>query len=450
MASFKAVGFIWMASVVLPGIAFGYAEGPLPGYAGVPGELGTCSECHSGGAGTGHVSIAFSGGTSYTPGVTQQLTVTVVDSAQRRWGFELASRLASSPSTQEGAFTAGTDGYTQVICADSNFDESLSCPSSAFPLEYIEQTSLGTQDGTAGSGSFTFTWTPPAGSIGKITFYIAANAANGDGTDEGDHIYTNIYTLTPAVASTAPQISNVVDGATFVSTTGAPSTYMTIFGANLATSTLDWGSAFVNGVAPTTLGGASVTVGGTAAYVAYASPGQLNIVTPAISATGSGVPVVVTVAGQQSEPFGITMQSLTPFFFFWALPSPNTTKYLVAQHANPTSDVGALGLFANNSPATTPAKQGETIVLWGTGFGPTTPAVPAGTLATENSQLSSTPSATVGGIQAAVPFAGIPAGYCELYQVDITIPLNTPNGDQAVVLTVNGTPSFTGFVTVEQ
>jgi len=74
----------------------------------------------------------------------------------------------------------------------------------------------------------------------------------------------------------------------------------------------------------------------------------------------------------------------------------------------------------------------------GTGFGPTTPTVPAGTLATQNSQLSTTPTATVGGIQAAVPFAGIPAGYCELYQVDITIPPSTPNGDQAVVLTVNG------------
>jgi len=144
------------------------------------------------------------------------------------------------------------------------------------------------------------------------------------------------------------------------------------------------------------------------------------------------------------------MQSLTPFFFFWPLPSPNTTKYLVAQHANPTSDIGAVGLFANNSPATTPAKPGETIVLWGTGFGPTTPTVPAGTLATQNSQLSTTPTATVGGIQAAVPFAGIPAGYCELYQVDITIPPSTPNGDQAVVLTVNGTPSFSGLITVHQ
>jgi uncharacterized protein (TIGR03437 family) len=227
---------------------------------------------------------------------------------------------------------------------------------------------------------------------------------------------------------------------------------MTVFGTNLAdpcTST-DWGSSFVNGHAPTSLASASVTVAGAPAYIAYASATQLNIVTPSTIATGNGVPVVVTVAGQQSTPFGIAVQSLTPYLFFWPLPSPNTTKYLVAQHANPTSDIGSVGLFSGNSPPTTPAKPGETIVFWGMGLGPTSPAVPPGTLATSNVQLSPLPTATVGNIPANVTFAGIPAGYCELYQVDITVPqsINTA-GDYPVVLTVNGTQSFSGMVTVQ-
>jgi uncharacterized protein (TIGR03437 family) len=442
------IRFIWLA-VLLPAIAWGYAEGPPPGFAGVPGELGTCGDCHSGGKGSGNVSLSFAGGSTYTPGVTQQLIVTIVDSAQRRWGFELAARQSSSSSTQEGTFTAGSDGFTQVVCADNGFDE-VGCPGT---LEYIEHTSLGTRLGQTGSATFTFTWTPPATSAGNITFYVAANAANGDGGDGGDHIYTANFTLTPTVASNpTPQISNVVDGATFVSNTGAPSTYMSIFGTNLANpgTATDWGSSFVNGNAPTSLGGASVTVAGKAAYIAYASPTQLNIVTPATLAAGNGVPVVVTVGGQQSTPFSITIQSLTPYLFFWSLPSPNTTKYLVAQHANPTSDIGKAGLFTGNTPPTTPAKPGETIVFWGTGLGPTSPAVPPGTLATSNVQLSPLPTATVGNIPANVTFAGIPAGYCELYQVDITVPqsINTA-GDYPVVLTVNGTQSFSGMVTVQ-
>ncbi len=253
-----------------------------------------------------------------------------------------------------------------------------------------------------------------------------------------------------ASSGSSPTVTAIVDGATFASTTGAPSTYMSIFGANLANTSTDWGSAFVNGNAPTSLGGASVTVNGTPAYIAYASPGQLNIVTPAISATGSGIPVVVTLGAQQSVAFNITLQSTAPYLFFWPLASPNNTKYLVAQHANPTSDVGNMGLFPNNSPAATPAKPGETIVLYGTGFGATTPMVTPGTLTTVANNLVTLPTATVGGIPATVQFAGLANGFCELYQIDLTIPPSSPNGDQAVVLTVNGVPSVAGLITVQQ
>ena len=102
-----------------------------------------------------------------------------------------------------------------------------------------------------------------------------------------------------------------------------------------------------------------------------------------------------------------------------------------------------------NPPPTIPAAPGETIVLYGTGFGSTTPAIAPGTLTTVANNLASAPTATVGGIPATVQFAGLANGFCELYQVDLTIPPSTPNGDQAVVLTVNGVPSFSGLITVQ-
>jgi len=46
---------------------------------------------------------------------------------------------------------------------------------------------------------------------------------------------------------------------------------------------------------------------------------------------------------------------------------PAAAPYIVAQHADNSYVTGAA-----------PAKPGEVIILWGTGFGPANPAVPAG------------------------------------------------------------------------
>jgi uncharacterized protein (TIGR03437 family) len=442
---------------MVPGLAFGYAEGPPPGYSNVPGELGDCSECHSGGKGSGSVTVAFPGGSSltYTPGVSQTLNVTVADPVQIRWGFQLAARLAGNPSTLAGQLTPGSDGFTQLSCASLDLSTitlvgtNLCTGSGAPPLQYIEHTALGTRDDTTVSATFTFTWTPPATNVGDVIIYVAGNAANGDTTPDGDHIYTNTYTLTPAAAAPAPQITGVLNGATFQSTMAA-STYLSIFGSNLSTSTTYWSSSVVNGAAPTLLAGATVTIGGANAYIEYASPGQLNVVAPAITATGNGIPVIVSVNGQPSTAFNITLQNIDPSFFFWTLPSPNSLKYLIAQHSDYTR-VGSVGLFPGNSPPTTPAQPGETIILYGTGFGPTTPAIPPGTETTVFNNLVPTPTATVGGITATVAYAGLAIGFCEFYQVNLTIPPSAPSGeDLAVVLKVNGTQSFAGYITVQQ
>jgi len=84
-------------------------NGPDPGYAGVPGELGTCAACHASGANSvntqnGRVSIAFPNGLTYTPRQTQHWVVTVADSSARRWGFEATARQAGNTKTQAGGF----------------------------------------------------------------------------------------------------------------------------------------------------------------------------------------------------------------------------------------------------------------------------------------------------------------------------------------------------------
>jgi len=68
----KKILFAQVAVVAaIPIVLYAYAEGPDATLAGVPGES-TCAACHGGGSGTGSVTITFSNGMSYTPGVTQR------------------------------------------------------------------------------------------------------------------------------------------------------------------------------------------------------------------------------------------------------------------------------------------------------------------------------------------------------------------------------------------
>jgi uncharacterized protein (TIGR03437 family) len=258
------------------------------------------------------------------------------------------------------------------------------------------------------------------------------------------------------VPANLPLISDVQNAATFQSTMAA-STYIAIYGTNLSTdsavrtwTTADF-TANPDGTLnmPTALDGTSVTVNGVPAYIYAVSQKQLNVITPAIAATGSGIPVVVSLNGQQSTAFSVTLQNLAPSFFAWYPATADAGKYLIAEHLDFTF-VGKVGLFPN-TPAnfTTPAKAGETIQLFGTGFGPTSPPIAPGIETDKIYNLSPTPTATVGGAPATVVFAGLIPPESQVYQVDVTIPANTPDGDFAVVVNVNGTLSFSGLITVK-
>jgi len=202
---------------VIPALIYAYAAGPDPGKSGVPGES-TCNEagCHVGtglNAGGGSVKISASGGSSYTPGVTQRITVAVSDPAQRRWGFQLTARLASDSKTRAGTL-ANIDSTTQPLCAASNLRE-VACTASPV-LQYIEHTLQGAAATAVGAGrTFSFDWTPPAAASGDIILYAAGNAANNNQDDTGDHIYTTTLRLSAAAAGPKPVISEVIHDGDF-------------------------------------------------------------------------------------------------------------------------------------------------------------------------------------------------------------------------------------------
>ena len=436
----------------IPILLWAYEYGPNPGYSGVPNELATCNnaQCHLGTtndpANKGSVSVAFPGGQTYVPGVKQHLVVTIADPAQRAWGFQLTARLASNTATLAGTF-ASTDANTLLMCSTSDLNafqalpyspaKTQTCPAS-MPLQYMEhsQTGYNVSRGHTGSQTYEFDWTPPATTSGNVTVYVSGNAANGDLTEKGDHIYNTSFTLAPAAAGNTPTIDagGVVSGASFQPGI-VPGSWLTIKGSNLSPVTDTWDNAIANGNLPTSLDGVSVNVAGTKAYVQYISPGQINVQAPDV---GTGpVPVTVTTPGGTSVAVTADVAAQAPAFFLW----PNNQA--VATRTSDASLAVKDGTFAG-SP-TVAAKPGDVLILWGTGFGPTNPPVAAGIPVPSDTVHNTNPvTVKIGTADATVFGAALAPTFAGLYQVAIQVPASMADGDYALQATVNGVSSPDG------
>ncbi|MDQ6707919.1 MAG: hypothetical protein M3Z85_18325, partial [Acidobacteriota bacterium] len=184
--------FAKLALLIVPVIAYAHKDGPDPRKTGAPGDSPTActaSGCHSGPLNNfgGGVQIILPEGNSYKPGVKQHIMVRVAETGQRRWGFQFTARLASNLANgQAGDLVPAADGFTQVLCNDGR---AKPCRAGA-EVQFIEHTLEGTRLGTRDGATFEFDWTPPSNDAGDIVFYAAGNAANGNGDEFGDHIYT--------------------------------------------------------------------------------------------------------------------------------------------------------------------------------------------------------------------------------------------------------------------
>jgi len=260
------------------------------------------------------------------------------------------------------------------------------------------------------------------------------------GTDVlGNNLYVTAYFVGSRASTSGPAIAEIAN-AEGESPMIAPNTWVEIKGAGLAPTgdTRVWqGSDFVNNQMPTQLDKVSATVNGKNAFVYYISPTQINILTPPDAMTGS-VQVVVTNDGVQSSSFTAQAQALSPSFFVF-----NGGPYLAATHVGGAL-IGPTTLFPG---LTTPAKPGETIVLYANGFGPTNQPLVSG-LAAQGGTLTPLPVIKINGVQAAVQFAGLvlPGEF----QFNVVVPQNTPDGDQSVIATYSGQSTQAGtLITVQ-
>jgi uncharacterized protein (TIGR03437 family) len=203
----------------------------------------------------------------------------------------------------------------------------------------------------------------------------------------------------------------------------APGSIIAIFGSNLATAP----AAATSVPLPTTLQGTTVTMNGTAVPLFYVGGGQVNAQAPFKLSAGT-VSVQVTVG---SQPTLVQTAEVVP-----ASPGVFT--------ANAQGTGAGVFLHASYLPvsATSPAQAGETILIYCTGLGATTPAVATGSAAPQ-SPLATVPFpvVTIGNSLAIVTFAGLAPSFVGLYQINATVPPFLGSGTQQVIVQLNGVQS---------
>jgi uncharacterized protein (TIGR03437 family) len=101
-----------------------------------------------------------------------------------------------------------------------------------------------------------------------------------------------------------------------------------------------------------------------------------------------------------------------------------------------------------------PAKAGDTITLYGIGFGAVTPGTPAGQITGESNMLNQPFhfyfEPTFPGTEAAVTYAGLAPGVVGLYQFNVVIPKLSVTGDVRVYFTFGGSAiAGLGVITIQ-
>ena len=166
-----------------------FSSTPPSGYTGVNGN--TCANCHGGfpinSAGGGVVVTGLPTG-SYVPGQSYPISVTVSHGAsdRARWGFALAAKNALGQAA--GTFTTTNPNTTLIGASEIAHNSAV-------------VTSL--------SSSYTYTgmsWTAPlnpSASDLNLKFYSVGVAANSNGGNSGDYVYSSLinssFTVLPVL-----------------------------------------------------------------------------------------------------------------------------------------------------------------------------------------------------------------------------------------------------------
>lgn len=246
----------------------------------------------------------------------------------------------------------------------------------------------------------------PALLVVAATAAAAAVLAAAEGVPRREAPRINVGGIVNA-ASNQPAPDNFV----------SPGAIVSIYGTGLSSETREVRQSDIDGgFLPEELAGVSVFFGPEAAPLFYVSPLQINAQTPVTLQPGEWEVKVKFQRLEAGEK--VIVRPYSPGLFG------------VGRHADGTL-VGQ----------TAPARPGEYILFFGTGFGPIRPPLRSGQLAPpEPTWMVTRIEAKIGDISLApedIFYWGMAPGFAGLYQFNLRIPPAVPSGDLEVVVKVD-------------
>jgi uncharacterized protein (TIGR03437 family) len=183
------------------------------------------------------------------------------------------------------------------------------------------------------------------------------------------------------------------------------------------------------------LEGTAVTIGGQAAFISAVAPDRILALVPANIDPGTRQLTVSTTTGT-SGPYDVQVVASVP-----SLLAPPSFVVDGKQYASAIFPDGITYAAPDGAIADTesrPAHPGETVTVYGMGFGPVTPDLPIGTKARDSGALSGDLEVSIGGMPATVTNAGLAPGQVSVYQFDVVVPEGTPGGAVPLTFQLDG------------
>ena len=288
--------------------------------------------------------------------------------------------------------------------------------------------------------TFTDSFTPPVtgtytDAASSFQYTVGANGAVRVGAGSWPYLSISVAIQAPAFPPTTPVYINptgIVNAASFAPFTAgiAPGEFLTIYGTNLAPSTVVSSSVPY----PTILGGVQVLVNGAATPLYYVTAGQVAFIMPA------------------AYPYNLAQIQVINNNLASNIVTMPVNKTVPGIYTIPSSGIGNAAVVDTNTGkivnSSTPAAPGDIIEVFATGLGTAYPAVPDGAAPPVSplSNTTNTITASVGGTTATVYFAGLAPTLAGLYQVNLQIPTTLAAG--IYTLDLSGPDSYTSEATV--
>jgi uncharacterized protein (TIGR03437 family) len=284
------------------------------------------------------------------------------------------------------------------------------------------------------------TVTPASGTTsGTLTVSVSPQSLL-PGSYSGSFTLTspNLPTTTVSVAlfisaSTTPQPFIISNAASGVGSQLSPGEIITIKGSGLGPGN---GVSFTtSSLSSSTLSGVEVTFNGYPGTLIYVSSTQINVTVPYEIAGSTSATIIVSYQGVSSSPIN---QAVAPSSL--GLFTNNEAGSGQVAALNPNSSCAGPPCY---NTAATPVLQGSYISVYGTGGGQTNPASTDGEVSPTASLLplvlTSSVTATIGGKQATVLFAGAaPGEITGVVQFNIQVPTGVSGSALPIVVSING------------